>query len=376
MAERASSAGPYVLIIRYGYFSSVVQSLGHLAQTLGTVYDGEILAYGRVADARFGRMRILAWGSSPAHPFRERIPFFVGVIFRAMRARWVGGRRLAIVAYDPFQSGMLGLVAKWLTGGALIVELNGDFSHPLALAAPGRTDRALARRMALGRQVLKRAEMVKSLFATQLDGFRVAIPPKRRAVLFNLIDSETFAFAGRRREDFLLFAGHPLQIKGGDVLLRAFAEITGEFPSWRLVMVGHRVEEHARASGVPIVPQVSFSGPVSPATLAELMRTCRGFVLPSRTEGMGRVLIEAATAGAPRLASAVGGVPSFVSHGVDGLLFPPGDARALAETLRAFMSDRTLQELLAQGARERATRDFSSAVYLAGYQRLIADATA
>ena len=236
MTERQQATEPYVLVIRFGYYSTPVETLGHLARTLGEVLDGEILAYGRAECAQLGRFKIRSWKTSPQHPMRERIRFFLGVLLRALHVSWVLRRRLVIVAYDPFQSGLLGLVARALTGAKLVVEVNGDFSNPLALSTPGRSRRAVARRLTIGRFVLRRAQVVKLLFEGQLSGLRISVPQSRTAVFFNLIDTSTFAVPARPREPFLLFAGHPLYIKGGDVLLRAFAEVSYEFPEWRRLM--------------------------------------------------------------------------------------------------------------------------------------------
>lgn len=371
MADASHGADPYVLIIRFGYFGTPAKTLAHLAATLGSVLDGEVLAYGRADYAKLGRFEIRSWGTSPQHPMRERIPFFLGVLWRAFRARWIARRRLVIVTYDPFQSGLLGLAARMLTGAPVVVEVNGDFSNPVALSAPGRGPRELSQRLRVGRFVLRRAQLIKLLYRDQLSGLGVSVPPERIVVYFNLVDTTTFALPARAREPFFLFAGHPLQIKGGDILLRAFAQIAEQLPEWRLLMVGHRVEEHARKCGAPIGTQVEFLPPQSPAVLAELMSRCGVFVLPSRTEGMGRVLVEAATAGAPRVASRVGGIPAVVEDGVDGLLVNPEDDAALAEQMRSLAQDEARRVRLSMSASLRAKEELSPECYTAHFRSAV-----
>jgi glycosyltransferase involved in cell wall biosynthesis len=63
------------------------------------------------------------------------------------------------------------------------------------------------------------------------------------------------------------------------------------------------------------------------------------FVLPSLNEGMGRALIEAMAAGLPVIAGRVGGIPSLIQDGQNGLLVPAGDGRAIADALRRILRD-------------------------------------
>ncbi len=76
-------------------------------------------------------------------------------------------------------------------------------------------------------------------------------------------------------------------------------------------------------------------------------------VLPSRSEGMGRVVIEAGCRGRAVVGSRVGGIPDVVADGETGLLVPPGDAAALSEALERVLSDRALAERLGVEARIR-----------------------
>jgi glycogen(starch) synthase len=73
-------------------------------------------------------------------------------------------------------------------------------------------------------------------------------------------------------------------------------------------------------------------------------------VLPSRSEGLGRVIIESFTRGRPVVATRVGGIPDLVEHGVNGLLVPPGDPQRLADAMVSVFSDRGLAQRLAAGA--------------------------
>ena len=90
---------------------------------------------------------------------------------------------------------------------------------------------------------------------------------------------------------------------------------------------------------------VAGAGPLRPAGLRllgaredipALLRGCRVFVMPSRTEGLGMAAVEALQAGVPVVASAVGGLPEVV--GDAGILVPPGDPAALAAAIRRALS--------------------------------------
>ena len=74
-------------------------------------------------------------------------------------------------------------------------------------------------------------------------------------------------------------------------------------------------------------------------------------VLPSRSEGLGRVVVEAFCRGRAVVGSRVGGIPDLVADGETGLLVPPEDAHALADVLVRALSDRPLAERLGAAAR-------------------------
>jgi glycosyltransferase involved in cell wall biosynthesis len=95
-------------------------------------------------------------------------------------------------------------------------------------------------------------------------------------------------------------------------------------------------------------------------------------VLPSRSEGMPRVVLEALSRARPVVASRIGGIPEMIQHGRTGLLLPPGDTHELAEALAELLGDRErLRRMGDEGRRFVAERD-PAAAYEAGVDRLAA----
>jgi glycosyltransferase involved in cell wall biosynthesis len=77
-------------------------------------------------------------------------------------------------------------------------------------------------------------------------------------------------------------------------------------------------------------------------------------VLPSRSEGMGRILVEAFCRGRAVIGTRAGSIPDLVEDGVAGVLVEPDDADLLAEAIVRVLSDRALAERLGEGARASA----------------------
>jgi glycosyltransferase involved in cell wall biosynthesis len=135
----------------------------------------------------------------------------------------------------------------------------------------------------------------------------------------------------------ILFSGFNWELKGGPVLLEAFARVRQAEPAARLEIVGPSL------SGLP--PGVTCHGPLSkdnPAhveLLGRLHRTASVFVLPTLADAFPNVIREAMAARLPCVASRVGGIPDMIVPGQTGALVPPADADALARELIALIRD-------------------------------------
>lgn len=139
--------------------------------------------------------------------------------------------------------------------------------------------------------------------------------------------------------------------KGPDVFLRAFAAAASRVPKLRAVMVGDGPAlEPCRklADQLGIRDRVVFAGFRS--DLAAIYRAVDFLVIPSRSEGMPTVLIEAMLLGVPAVSTAVGAVPDVIENGVSGLIVPAEDIPALAGAIEQLAADPGLRTRLAEAA--------------------------
>ena len=98
--------------------------------------------------------------------------------------------------------------------------------------------------------------------------------------------------------------------------------------------------------------QTRWTESLSTAEVARALDASTVLVLPSRSEGLGRVIVEAFCRGRGVVASRVGGIPDIVEDGVNGLLIPPEDPAALADALVRVLEDRALAERLGAAAHD------------------------
>lgn len=146
--------------------------------------------------------------------------------------------------------------------------------------------------------------------------------------------------------------------KGFDLLIRAFATIAEDRPSWTLTIYGEGQERVALADAIEdgaLVGRVVLAGRAADA--AEAFRRADLFVLSSRYEGFPNALCEAMAAGVPAVAfDCRSGPREIVRDGVDGILVPDGDVSALAAGLLRLTGDDDLRRMLGARAAEITER--------------------
>jgi glycosyltransferase involved in cell wall biosynthesis len=159
----------------------------------------------------------------------------------------------------------------------------------------------------------------------------------------------------------LLSVGAVTPVKGHDVLVEALAQLPDQTWTWTCVGAALDVEHAAGLSSavdaVGLADRVRWAGALTGAALGSAYESADLLVLPSRHETFGMVAAEALARGVPVLAVDVGGVREALgataAGELPGMLVPPGNAAALAESLGSWLSDPALRSRLRGAAGER-----------------------
>lgn len=178
----------------------------------------------------------------------------------------------------------------------------------------------------------------------------------RTTVIYNGVDLQAFVPGGEASPLTVLSVGNLIATKGHEQLLRAFAQASESAPRSRLEIIGdgperRRLERLMQELG--IAPRVTFMGRQSRQFVADAMKRCALFALPSRYEGLGCVYLEAMSSGKPAIGCVGQGIEEIIENGKNGMLVSPGLLPELTGALRALLANRDFRERM--GAAARAT---------------------
>lgn len=154
-----------------------------------------------------------------------------------------------------------------------------------------------------------------------------------------------------------LFVGVLERYKNVDGLADAWRLAAPRVPDATLRLVGAGTLRPVVEQLLRDVPgQTAWDERLSQPDVARALDAATALLLPSRSEGMGRVIVEAFCRARPVVATRVGGIPDLVEDDRNGLLVEAGDTRAFADAIVRALSDRGLAERLSAGA--HASADF------------------
>lgn len=181
----------------------------------------------------------------------------------------------------------------------------------------------------------------------------------------------------RHREDAILFLSNLMVNKGIYVLLDAASQLRARGFLFRLILAGaygrdiNPAELKARIGDLELGAVVEIQGPVDEDAKVGLMNRASMLVFPTLKEAFGNVLLEAMRAGLPVVASREGSIPWIVIHEETGIIFPAGDASALAAGIERLLKDPGLRDRLGAAGRERFRKEFTDARFEARMIRLL-----
>jgi glycogen synthase len=263
----------------------------------------------------------------------------------------------AVIAQGA-QETALALVARRLARSRtkIVLDLHGDWW------APTRLYGSRARRLldpfsdSLARRALRGADGVHTISEYTSELVRAAgIEPAAEFPAFmDLTPFTAEPTAPLPETPRALFVGVLERYKAFDLLADAWRRVAGELPDATLHVVGQGTLAPLAAVLVEELPgRVEWTPVLTAEGVSAALDTSTLLVLPSRSEGMGRVVIEAGCRARAVVGSRVGGIPDVVFDGETGVLVPPGDVDALAAALARVLSDRALAERLGTEGRRR-----------------------
>lgn len=335
------------MVGRTRYRLPLSESLQRKFDALAELMDVRVLASGNGGDATFELVAprrldgARFWAGLPARIARELVRF----------------RPDAVAAQSAYEA------AAALAGRAavrkktpVLVDVHGDWRTSTRLyGSPLRRALSpLADRVALAG--LRRADAVRTVSPYTTGLVRdVGLEPEDVFPAFMDLDP----FLGPPRplpeRPQALFVG----------VLELYKNVDGLADAWRLAaprakgaalrIVGSGTRTDVVERLVAELPeQATWTPQLETDEVAAALDEATVLVLPSRSEGMGRVVVEALCRGRPVVATRVGGIPDLVRDGVNGILVEPGDTAALADALLQILTDREGAERLAASARGSA----------------------
>ena len=289
-------------------------------------------------------------------------------------ARDIRRRRIRIVHSYGFYANVYAIPAAKLAGARSIASIRdmGVYLSP---------NQQLAQRLicSFADRILVNASAIRDWLVSQgYDGRRISVIP-------NGIELDRFEQPPRTgslrnelalpdNEPLIGVAGRVARLKGIDDFLRAAAIIVRRFPLARFLVIGdsgsffqqngqefedvrYREEIKRLATDLGIADRVVFTGFRGDVerVLAELTVS----VQPSLSEGLSNTLLESMAAGAPVVATRVGGAAEVIRSGENGLLVPPGDPGSIAEAVCRMLEAPALANQLGQAARRSIIENYS-----------------
>jgi glycogen(starch) synthase len=273
--------------------------------------------------------------------------------------------------------------------GVYAAALSALLRTPLVVSLQGETvmddndiyDRSTSLRLGL-RAGLRAAARVTGCSAFVLEDAvrRFGLPPGAGQVIPNGVDLTELPAPepvelpfGR----FVVALGRVVAKKGFDLLIDAFAEVAGAHPDVGLVIGGDGAAragliEQARSLGLS--DRIALPGPLSRAQVTWAMQNAAVFVLPSRIEPFGIVVLEALRACRPVVVSMHGGATEIVRDEREGLVADPFNPAALASAIARMLDDGKLRERLTR-AGEARIRAFDWPLVAARYRAIYLSVT-
>jgi len=311
--------------------------------------------------------------------FSTRLPWLIKILWdlffyllKGIHLHYFRGRYDAIITYGAFKTGIAGYLLKIFTRTKLIIRFPGnpEKSFIFNQVRPNSLDifKQKISKMIVN-FLIKKADHINLLYPDQINGLK----DKEKISIFHDFSSISLFKPTNESDKFILFLGYPWYLKGVDILIKAFKKVSKDFPDYKLKIVGfcpypERMYFERLAEGNS---NIELCNPIPHKKAMELMSRCSLFILPSRTEAMGRVLLEAMASKKPIIASNVDGIPHYIKHGFNGLLFESENVEDLAEKIKIILSNPDYAKKLAENGYNYVHQHLSEERYVECFKKMV-----
>lgn len=265
-------------------------------------------------------------------------------------------------------------VAGRLVGKLLAVPVVSTLHSVPQGFAKSRIDRRWLERMTalyMTNQLVTVAAHVRDQFVKEW-----RIRPEQLKVIYNAIPMERFLgipeceiCSERQSGPVIMTIGRLIPDKAHDLLIQAASLVLESHPEVTFIIVGDGSERErltALIHSAGLEKRVIMTG--MRRDIPELLAQCDIFVLPSRREGLPLSAVEAMAAARPVLVTDVGGNRELVTHGVNGMIIPPGDCTRLSEALLELIEHPEQRLKIGRAGRERVKTQFALDIMLREYE--------
>ena len=265
------------------------------------------------------------------------------------------GTKPDVVHCHGFKAGLIGRMAGGLAGRPLVYTVHNFVLH-------GRTESSGFLIRSFEKWIYGKTDAVICVSQALKDSMTVemGLSPRKIHVIHNSRpewdtgDREKIRRQYGIGKDNVLIgtAARLIPSKGIHLFLKAAPAILDRYPDAILMIAGSGPEENRlkdMAQGLDIAGRVIFAGQIS--NMRDYYSAFDLFLLPTLSEGLGITILEAMSFGLPVIASAVGGIPELISHGVNGILIQPGSPSEIRDALVFCMENPQVAKAYGQQAR-------------------------
>ncbi len=302
------------------------------------------------------------------HPIKTFAGFLIELPITLLRLRrYIREQNIAVInLHYPTLSGINFVVLRWLGlfSGVFILSVHGSDLMNAQLT------RGLTQRF--WKLLLKKSDWVVTCSENLSQQVLAFCPNASSYPILNGIDSSSFLDemeVGYIHSPQLETTRYIVNVaafefkKGQDILLRAFSEIANRFPDVLLVLIGQvgpaytdlveLIEELDLGSRVLVIKDMPHGKVATTISNAAL------FVLPSRIEPFGIVLLEAGLLSVPVVATRTGGIQEIITHEKNGILVDAENVTALSKEIARLLEDIPLGKILSECLRQDVLTKFT-----------------